>query len=148
MPQKVTEDAVHKSKKSKKTSSTRKVSHHAPISIAFQVSSSVEGYSRPVECLFGEDCIDRFMDALHDIYDKSQPILTPSTPMKLPDDETMAELEAAVNCHICGRLMDQTDKHLDHDHQTGEVLGYAHPLCNLERQQQNYVPVVFHNLKG
>ena len=28
------------------------------------------------------------------------------------------------------------------------MLEFAHPVCNMQRKQQNHLPIVFHNLKG
>ena len=33
-------------------------------------------------------------------------------------------------------------------YRTGEILGFAHPLCNRERQCSRQIPVLFHNLRG
>ena len=36
----------------------------------------------------------------------------------------------------------------DHDHLTGKFRGKAHSVCNFICKEQNFVPVVFHNLEG
>ena len=60
-------------------------------------------------------------------------------PMEKVDQATLALLDSNPNCVIC------ESKHTDKKH---KVLGYTHPLCNLERQTQKYIPIFFHNLKG
>jgi hypothetical protein len=42
-------------------------------------------------------------------------------PDGLPDEELLALIDAIPNCHICKRPLDHQDKHLDHDHITGQV---------------------------
>ena len=42
-----------------------------------------------------------------------------------------------TNCHICGSVLPENEKYLDHCHVTGKVRGYA---CK--------IPIVFHNLSS
>ena len=128
-------------------SSTVKTSEHVPCSIAYKLSSHLPGYDEQVACHFGPDCIEKFLDDLEDIHKRLEPVLNMNHPMEKIDDETRQRLAAAPNCSICSRPLGKT-KHLDHCHYTGKVLGFAHPLCNLERQTPKYIPIFFHNLKG
>lgn len=52
-------------------------------------------------------------------------------------------------CYVCRQPFSKTNyKVIDHDHVTGEVCGIAHNNCNLQMKVPNFIPVVFHNLKG
>ncbi len=54
-----------------------------------------------------------------------------------------------TECHICEKVIKTHDKHLDHDHLTGEVRGWSHPTCNWRHTIKRYeIPVVFHNFKN
>ena len=136
------------SRKRRKVQATTKTAKHIPTALSYKVSSKFPEYDLPVQWFYGEDCISQFIDTLDKIHTWAQPILKPAKKMVRPDDETMAELESRPDCYLCGKALDHTDKHLDHNHETGEVIGYSHPLCNLERVQQNYLPIIFHNLRG
>ena len=70
-----------------------------------------------------------------------------NTSMEQVDQTTLAVLYLNPNCVICD-LKHNDKKNLDHCHYTGKVLGYTHPLCNLEHQTPKYIPIFFHNLKG
>lgn len=107
--------------KRRRVESTVKTELHVPVAIAYKVESKVSTYTLPIQWHFGEDCIDEFIQTLFDLYNWAQPLLTCNTPMKKLDSEKMAQLAAEEKCHICNRVMDHTDKHLDHDHITGEV---------------------------
>ena len=53
-----------------------------------------------------------------------------------------------TKCHICTKEI-AFAPHLDHDHLTGEVRGWAHSTCNLRNTIKNKcIPILFHNLKG
>ena len=59
--------------------------------------------------------------------------------------------ERAEVCHICSRPFINTHngkKVLDHDHATGEIVGAAHSICNLQRQPPYWTPIYFHNAQG
>jgi len=67
-------------------------------------------------------------------------------------DKQKASLEkadASVTCHICGRGITQSNDIVrDHCHITGKYRGPAHTICNLKFTIPDFIPVVFHNLKG
>ena len=62
------------------------------------------------------------------------------------DNTTKQQLASNRNCVICSQPLGNV-KHLDHDHYTGKVLGYAQPVYNMERRTPSYIPIFFHNLK-
>ena len=130
------------------TSATVKTSQHIPCSISYKLTSHLPGYEdEQVTCKFGPNCIEEFMDDLDRIYERVEPDLSMNKPMEDIDNATKQRLASNPNCVICSQPLGNV-KHLDHDHYTGKVLGYAHPACNMERQTPSYIPIFFHNLKG
>lgn len=67
--------------------------------------------------------------------------------MKPVDPTTKQRLLMNKKCVICYKTLGK-EKHLDHNHYTGEPLGYAHPSCNMERRTPKSIPIFFHNLRG
>ena len=62
-------------------------------------------------------------------------------------DENQADFEPATHCHICGVVL-ESDRVRDHCHITGAYRGAAHDQCNLRFRIPEFIPVVFHSLKG
>ena len=65
----------------------------------------------------------------------------------MPEPDALELMRQRRDCSICGLRL-WGNRHLDHDHQTGEALGFAHERCNMEKQQQNHLVVLFHNLRN
>ena len=58
-----------------------------------------------------------------------------------------SHLDETENCWICEEAFATEDvKILDHCHFSGKFLGYAHTLCNLQRQRTKFTPIFAHNL--
>ena len=56
-------------------------------------------------------------------------------------------MDETENCWICEEAFATKDvKILDHCHFSGKFLGYAHTLCNLQRQRTKFSPIFAHNL--
>ena len=71
--------------------------------------------------------------------------IDPKDRKKWNKEFTIGETE----CHICNKTIQSNNKHLDHDHLTGEVRGWSHPECNWKHTIKRYkIPVVFHNFKS
>ena len=67
--------------------------------------------------------------------------------MVQPDPGTKQRMLMNKKCVICYKPLGK-EKHLDHDHYTGQAIGYAHPSCNMERRTSQHIPIFFHNLRG
>ena len=65
--------------------------------------------------------MDKFVDELHELYDRLEPALGMNTPMEKVDEATMLSLQADPNCCICSRKLGKT-KHLDHCHYTVKLV--------------------------
>lgn len=108
--------------KRRKIQSTIQTEKHIPVAVAFKVISRLDKYDTPVKIHFGENCLDEFVESLLKLYDHLQPVLKPTKPLIRPAADILAVMDAAPNCHICSRPLDHSDKHLDHDHLTGNFL--------------------------
>ncbi|XP_055316607.1 uncharacterized protein LOC129576103 [Sitodiplosis mosellana] len=95
----------------------------------------------------GPDCIDWFVEELHQMSKSLATIFNNAVPlvMTLEDEEIFNKAEI---CHICeGCLANGKEPTVrDHCHFTGKFRGAAHQSCNLEYRQNRTIPVVFHNL--
>lgn len=52
-----------------------------------------------------------------------------------------------AKCHICGKSLGNSPVR-DHDHLTGDFVGWAHNSCNLRRKEHMRLPVLAHNASG
>ena len=58
-----------------------------------------------------------------------------------------SNLDETANCWNCEEAFATEDvKILEHCHFSGKFLGYAHTLCNLQRQRTKFTPIFAHNL--
>ncbi|XP_051173172.1 uncharacterized protein LOC127289339 [Leptopilina boulardi] len=63
--------------------------------------------------------------------------------------QQVSDFNRAVMCHICHQKIPANVKKVrDHCHLTGKYRGAAHESCNLNYQDCQTIPVVFHNLSG
>ena len=125
------------------------IQRHTPSGFCIYTVCS-DGTSSPPVVYRGEDCVDRFFDALNAEERKINDVLRHPTPMIFTADNER-DFESATNCHICDHPLDQ-NRVRDHDHLTGSYRGAAHSKCNLDyrfrRGKGFFIPVVFHNLRG
>ena len=106
---------------------TAREAEHKPYVLAYKVNSHILKYDRPVKCIYGKDCVEEFVKELDLVYEELKDVLTKNTSPVMPDADTLAKMKAVSNCCICEEPMALDEKKdLDHDHQTGEVYGYAH----------------------
>ena len=97
----------------------------------------------------GENCISEFLTSLAILAVEVGEWYTncAKVPMKPLTDEQIKTHKSATTCYICQRFLKTEDKVRDHDHVTGNYIGAAHNLCNLNRKQIKHLPVYFHNLR-
>ena len=73
----------------------------------------------------------------------------PEKPIVPLTKDQIMKYNCVSKCHICFKhFKDGNRKVKDHCHYSGEYIGAAHLLCNLQYKIPSYIPVVFHNLAG
>ena len=87
---------------------------------------------------------------MYEEYERLQPLLEADEPIKPLSSEQKKSFFNSKNCYLCNERFQNT-KHLkkvrDHCHYTGSYIGAAHSRCNLERQMDTRLPIVFHNFR-
>ena len=131
-------------------SNTKKTAQHEACAYALKVSSHFEEFDKPVEYYRGQNAAQTFILRLHEIYKELEPLIKSNEKMQPVTIDKQRELDAQVNCYLCNKSLpkDRNERHLDHCHYTGEVLGYTHPICNMKRETPKRIPVIIHNFKG
>ena len=119
---------------------------HVPCGYAYKVVCVDDRYTKDTVVYRGEDCVERFLKAVNEEKWQIWNILNEPKPLRMTD-ENQADFEAATHCHICGEHLED-DRVRDHCHVTGTYRGAAHNQCNLKFKIPEFIPVVFHNLKG
>lgn len=137
--------AQYLSKNAKKGSSTYLYSKHTEESVRYLMLYNGEVFA--YKCFSGVDCSVRFIEALHNDYEKAIEILNKDVGMKITSEE-QASFENATLCHVCDKEL-HNDRVRDHCHLTGKYRGPAHNKCNLKHSFKNFkIPCFFHNFKG
>ena len=122
------------------------VSEHVPYMVSYMMCDR-EGNIMDEQTFVGLDCFDAFMSHLVDISDRLVPMLSPGKPYFLSKEER-AKLMQTDLCHICNCVMTPSQKVVDHDHLTGQIVGVAHNTCNLNRKERYHVTCFAHNMSG
>lgn len=121
---------------------------HAACSIGYFFNCSYDMTKSFYKSKRGPDCIDWFVDQLHDIANFIEDTLNTVVPIEMTV-EAENDFKNADHCHICAEKYtfkaDET-RVRDHSHLTGKYRGSAHVNCNLHYQETRHIPVVFHNL--
>ncbi|XP_043266555.1 uncharacterized protein [Venturia canescens] len=129
--------------------STGQSQKHIPHSAAYYLKCSFNDSLSKFDMKRGTDCIEWFIDQLHEIAETVNSYLTNIVPMKPLTSDEKIQFRNATKCHICEKPFDSADvKHRDHCHFTGNYRGAAHPGCNLNYTKSHSIPIVFHNLSG
>jgi hypothetical protein len=128
------------------------VSTQPPRAFAYKVVCEDAQYTKPTITYVGEDASEQFLHSMIQEQEKIQSILSTIQPMNLTPDEQ--QKFATVNrCCICEKTISIYDKQYErivrhHNHLTGKFIGAAHNVCNVNCKQAEFIPVVFHNLRG
>ena len=105
----------------------------------------------------GENCMEIFMKDLKNISFKINEELSYNLPMNTLTDEEKMKHQSATHCFICKKEFNtgvkdengfENIKVRDHCHITGQYNGAAHNNCNLNYKVPEFIPLLFHNLKG
>ena len=129
---------------------TKKTARHEPCAFALKVSSPYPEYDKPVKVYRGKDAARVFILYLHELYQELKDIIEADEPMERVTPEMEAKLKQQKKCYLCDKYLPKkrSDRHLDHCHYTGKILGYAHPKCNMQRRVVKKLHVIIHNLRG
>ena len=139
-------------------SSTTHESHFEPCGYAYKVVCCNEKYTKPPVVYRGKNAVKHLLENLLDEEEYIKDILADNEPL-IMNDESEKEYRQAKECHICHKpFASKTVKVRDHYHigVTGDInspnytnyRGAACQDCNLNFREPNYIPVVFHNLRG
>ncbi|XP_020298282.1 uncharacterized protein LOC109862613, partial [Pseudomyrmex gracilis] len=141
------ECVLEKQDKEENASNAHKYQRHSVFSIGYY--ASCEHIDIGYRFHRGENCVQWFVNELHDLAKRAKTLFATNVPMA---NLTPAEFERFTNaecCNVCERPFERDDtKVRDHCHLTGRFRGPAHSACNLNYKQVYVVPVVFHNLSG
>ena len=129
-------------------SSTTPIQRHVPCGYCYKVVCTNGQYSKDPVVYRGTNVVEHFLYAIQREEREILDILKKVEPMSLTRENEQA-FQAATVCHICHKPLGN-DKVRDHDHlQAGHnYRGAAHNACNLNFKQAQFIPVVFHNLRG
>lgn len=131
-----------------KSESTQAYQQHEVHSIGYYFKCLHDDSLSYYNCRRGPDCVEWFVQELHQVAQKVERILSNPIPLSMSlEDEVLFII--SEECHICGETFcDGIPRVRDHSHITGEFRGAAHEECNLIYQEARHVPVVFHNLSN
>lgn len=118
----------------------------------YKVVCEDERYTKPSVIYRGEDAGKRLIECLLQEQEHIQQILSNIEPMHITEEHNDL-IKNAMQCCICKKRFTIYDKIYSrivrhHNHFTGEIIGPACNVCNLNCQQATFIPVIFHNLKN
>lgn len=119
---------------------------HASIAHAMLRVCRDDATMNKFETYTGEDACENFVQSLLDQAEELHEIITTNKPLVMTAADER-EFKTAKSCYLCGGELGK-DRVRDHNHMTGKYRGAAHNECNIALQMPDYIPVVFHNLKG
>ena len=99
----------------------------------------------------GPDMDKQFIKGLKKVSEEIASVLNKYEKMNPQQHEFMRVQiqDQQVECYICNEVTDSKNIHVDHDHMTGEIRGYACKGCNINyTMKRSPIPVIFHNFKG
>ena len=124
-------------------SNTYKISEHAPIATGYSWHSRNQSRNLLRRSYFGSDCIKDYVRDFLEIETKHS--IKINKAMLFTEEDKLYHAANDI-CHICNKNCVNNVK--DHCHQTGRYRGPACNICNLNYKHQNFIPVIFHNVKG
>ena len=116
-----------------------------PITYSYLIVDSIDNSIVRKKTYTGVDCVKNL---LGNLLVAEQELLFPIlgkeyVPMQITADE-QRKFYSAQKCHICDKVFYDVPVR-DHCHITGKILGAAHNLCNLQRQESRFIPMFAHN---
>ncbi|XP_043485237.1 uncharacterized protein LOC122513067 [Leptopilina heterotoma] len=132
-------------------SKTEVFQRHKLLCIGYYIKCSYdESLCKYVPCPKNEsDPAKWFAEKLKQIAEKMNKVFKNPLPMTALTPQEINDFKRATICHICHQKIPASEKKVrDHCHLTGKYRGAAHESCNLNYQDCQTIPVVFHNLSG
>ncbi|XP_043484408.1 uncharacterized protein LOC122512572 [Leptopilina heterotoma] len=132
-------------------SKTQVFQRHKLLSIGYYIKCSYdESLCKYVPCPEHEsDPAKWFAEELKKLSEKIHNVFKNPTPINTLTPQEIKDFKRATVCHICQQKIQAREKKArDHSHLTGKYRGAAHESCNLNYQDCQTIPVVFHNLSG
>ncbi|XP_051165289.1 uncharacterized protein LOC127284052 [Leptopilina boulardi] len=132
-------------------SKTEVFQRHKLLSIGYYIKCSYdESLCKYVPCPKHEsDPAKWFTEELRQLSEKIDNVFKNPIPMTALTPQEINDFKRETTCHICHQKIPASEKKVrDHCHLTGKYRGAAHESCNLNYQDCQTIPVVFHNLSG
>lgn len=128
------------------SSSTTNKSMHTPSGFCYViVDINGKAYKPPV-LYTGPDVIDHFLTYLLNEAKELVPFLKKNEPIHMTEEDEVS-FKNATDCHLCRKPLGE-DRVRNHDHLSGEYIGPAHNVCNINYKVPQHIPVFFHNFRG
>ncbi|XP_041377440.1 uncharacterized protein LOC121389858 [Gigantopelta aegis] len=123
---------------------TQRIQHHVPCGYSYQIVCREPSiHSFDLKKFSGEHAAHHFMESILADYEEIKEILEDPVPVRLTQWDKQL-IECTTVCYLCGDEIEH-DRHIDHDHLTGEFRGVCHSYCNVNYKECKFVPVVCHN---
>lgn len=118
------------------TACTNRITKHVPCGFGYVIVSPYKELSGSFKQYRGENCAEKFIDALDNEYNIRSHRLNTNVPKIVrPEDEI--KIRETNICSICLKKLNKFEKKaIDHDHITGEFRGLAHSDCNVNAKLQ------------
>ena len=134
------------------------IDQHKPCGYSLKVVTPFQDYKRSIITYRGPDAAEHFVKTLDEVHSHLKPLFDRNVTM-LPLTPQQEDIyKATSQCYLCLRYFGarrdlspeskENFKVHDHCHYSGQYLGPAHRLCNLERKTDKRIPLLFHNLRG
>ncbi|KAK3107584.1 hypothetical protein FSP39_017789 [Pinctada imbricata] len=125
-----------------------KVQKFEPCGFGYQVVSVDPRYTKAPVIYRGVDVAKNFLQELLQEQAEINDILQEIEPLTMTDSNEQ-DFQRSTQCHICTKTFTASSvKVRDHCHVSGRYRGAACQSCNLNFKHPQFIPVVFHNLKG
>ncbi|NNK28388.1 MAG: hypothetical protein HKP06_09125 [Flavobacteriaceae bacterium] len=97
----------------------------------------------------GTDCFTQFLHSLYNLTERLSYLFQFHNITEIPPGYENSR-SSATKCILCGKPFEKDCiRAIDHDHWTGDYVGIAHQVCNINtRTSRRFFPVYFHNFKS